>query len=777
MSRFRAQFQSDANFRFRTGLGGLMLASVLMFCPIFWGRVPFPADVVVNFPPFDAHSRACCVGMRHAEQGDLVTQVYPWHWALGQSLRQGVIPIWNPQMLMGTPFLAEPVYSVFFPLNWLYAIVNPGVALAILAMVRMGILAVTMAMFVRQLGASNAGAQLAGLTLALSGWFTAWAGWCHVDSAMWLPLLCMCIDKLIAAISPRAIALTGTTLALVVLAGHPEVAFQVILTACTYAAYRLFPLKRESGYFLAAFAGASILGILMAAVQLIPTLEWLTNITRSLQPWAAFPLHNILGLVSRDLSANPNADHVPIPEGAAYIGALAFAALPFAWLWSKKRDVIFFAALVVVSAGIVYGLQPFYWLSLHVPVLSGLPNTRLIVVVDFGLAVLMGLGLSALQARSREAQSSGLGLFLALPAIAIPLGLLVVRVAGHVAIPLRYNLPLFAAAFLLTMVAFTRRISSNVLAFCAAFLLMVDLGVFAFAHTPFVPIADIFPPSATFTFLESKADASWRAAPVDLTYGANFGMPYGLSSPDGYDFPLRRTAKLLSVFGIRGPGLGFDSKNLLGSHRGLLDLTSARYLVATDWNQGKQNLTSQPDRFHPVFHDRHVWIFEYPSALPLAFVAPESHAKVVPDETAERAEVLGADFDPRQTVILPATVSRYSGVVSPPQPDSARIVGSDANEFDIEASARTNSLLVLNEASYPGWSAWVDGQPAQVVRTNYAFLSVPMATGTHRVKIKMVSGSFRLGAALSAAGLLIMALLVGVQLFHNTAHKNLGVAK
>ena len=755
------RFRSDSAFRFRTGLGALVLAAILMYSPIFAGRVPFPADVIVNFPPWDAQTRACCHGLVHAEQGDLATQVYPWHFALGQALRNGVIPLWNPQMLMGTPFLAEPVYAVFFPLNWLNAILDPAIALAVLAILRTAIISVTMALFVRQLGASQAGAMMSGFTLALSGWYTAWGGWSHVDSAMWLPLICLSIDSLARAVSARAIAVTSVSMALVVLAGHPEVAFQVILVASTYALYRLFPLRKQSTFYFGSFAIAAIVSVMLAAVQLLPTLEWLTLIDRSLMGWGGFPIRNILAFISRDLFGNPNVDHVPIPNGAGYVGALALAVLPFLWLWPKKRDVIYFAGLVVACLGIVYQVQPFYWVSQHTPVLSGLPNTRFLCEADFGLAVLSGLGISALQARCAAFKTRGLGIALAIPAIAACFYVVALRVEGKYSVSFRYNLLVIASAFLLTIVAYLPRISARHFLLCAAVLLAGDLGTFAFGRTPFVRVADVFPPNATFDFLREKAGESWRVAAIDLTYAANSEMPYGLSTPGGYDFPLRRTAELLSVLSSHPTVINFDSGKLVRGPHGLLDLTSARFLVATDWNSGQHDLASQPERFRPIFHDtpNRVWVFENPSALPLAFLAPKDHAKIVPDEQAQRKQVLAADFDPRRTVILPAEPARFAGRSSPAQPDSVQTVSRNSNEFDIEASADQDSFLVLNEADYPGWSASVDGQPAQVLRTNYAFMSVPIATGTHTIKVRLESTSFRVGAALSLLGVIICAAL------------------
>ncbi|MCA1740571.1 MAG: hypothetical protein LC740_17660, partial [Actinobacteria bacterium] len=40
---------------------------------------------------------------------DAATQYYPWYFFLGESLRSGEIPGWNPHQVSGTPFAADPL--------------------------------------------------------------------------------------------------------------------------------------------------------------------------------------------------------------------------------------------------------------------------------------------------------------------------------------------------------------------------------------------------------------------------------------------------------------------------------------------------------------------------------------------------------------------------------------------------------------------------------------------------------------------------------------------
>src|SRR5262249_40475680 len=197
------------------------------------------------------------------------------------------------------------------------------------------------AIFMKRLGVSDAAALISGFTFAFSGWVVSWQGWSLLDSAMWLPLIFLSVDWLRTKPSPEAVGVASLAFALPVLGGHPEVAFHTAILGLLYATYRAFPLTPGGRRYLVAFGISASLSLMLAAVQLLPTLEWIRLIPRSLTDrWPTPPGVRVLAFLSRDLFHNPNVDGILIPEGAAYGGAIVIAALPFVWLWRKKVDVI-----------------------------------------------------------------------------------------------------------------------------------------------------------------------------------------------------------------------------------------------------------------------------------------------------------------------------------------------------------------------------------------------------------------------------------------------------
>jgi len=76
--------------------------------------------------------------------------------------------------------------------------------------------------------------------------------------------------------------------------------------------------------------------------------------------------------------------------------------------------------------------------------------------------------------------------------------------------------------------------------------------------------------------------------------------------------------------------------------------------------------------------------------------------------------------------------------------------------------------LLQREAWYPGWRARVDGVDAAVLRADSVFRAVALSAGEHDVEVYFDSSSFKLGALLSLAGLVVIIVLMAWRLIIRT---------
>jgi len=85
------------------------------------------------------------------------------------------------------------------------------------------------------------------------------------------------------------------------------------------------------------------------------------------------------------------------------------------------------------------------------------------------------------------------------------------------------------------------------------------------------------------------------------------------------------------------------------------------------------------------------------------------------------------------------------------------IVSRSFNSARLEVGPlNAHRLLVFLDADYPGWTATVDGEPTQILRTDDAFKGVIVAPGTHAVAFQYRSIRVRWGVAISTMALLIV---------------------
>jgi putative flippase GtrA len=86
------------------------------------------------------------------------------------------------------------------------------------------------------------------------------------------------------------------------------------------------------------------------------------------------------------------------------------------------------------------------------------------------------------------------------------------------------------------------------------------------------------------------------------------------------------------------------------------------------------------------------------------------------------------------------------------------------NQITLLVNNPVPGLLTISEAVYPGWTAFVNGQPTPILQANGLFRSVVLPAALdeqpHEVTFVYAPASFRLGAAVSVIGLsLVMGLL------------------
>ena len=136
-----------------------LLAIVFLWPVTLGGQTLIPADNLFAFPPWQAFAGQYNAVVPHNELlSDLLLENYPWKQFIVQSLRQGQIPLWNPYLFTGLPFLAAGQHSALYPLSVLFYIFPIEHVFGWFTALQLGIAGLTMYGFMRALGLGRAGA-------------------------------------------------------------------------------------------------------------------------------------------------------------------------------------------------------------------------------------------------------------------------------------------------------------------------------------------------------------------------------------------------------------------------------------------------------------------------------------------------------------------------------------------------------------------------------------------------------------------------------------------
>jgi hypothetical protein len=715
--------------------------------------------------------------MRIPGTGDLRTYFYPTYQALFDRVAQGDLPLWNPYQLCGLPWLGGPAGGLFYPPHVLYVVLPTHAALATLGLLHLVLIALSTLVLVRRAGFGMAAGVLAAILFTLRGTILDWLRWPPLlESVAWLPLGCVAILELARGGGARAAGLLALCTVSSWLAGGPQATAYVLYAWVTFVPAALVGARAAARRCLitAALAAAAIgLGTLGAAIQLIPGTEMAGQGTR-----ATGQLETALMLPFGD-SGPALLERVWLGDPRLF-GVLALALAPAVLADPRHRALAAWAVAAGVVAFLVAlgPMTPIFGTVITLPLLGWFrsPN-RLIVLVQFCLALLAGIALDTLVARGTAASSRAVKLARWLPSAAA------LAMAAHL-LHSGALLPAIMAVAVAGVLCGPWRVVPAVIAGGLVTLAIVEVTL-APPNRALLPYtredaADYRPFTGVYARLreEQASGRVWFVHPrlygMDLV--PKLASYHRVRTLDDYEsVTLRRQAEYFTFLTEGGtrplnpirifagrvtPPPSGTPLAALATRRRLADLAAVRLVVVPAAMLGSPDvqafLSTAKLRPLPSPHAR-LALFENPHALPRAFVVYRT--ETAPDPASLLARLSDPAFDPLE-------VSYVEGAPLPPAADAslrgrpAVVVRDEEELVEVEATLAAPGLLVLADAWYPGWRATVDGAPAAIVPTNHLYRGVPVPAGGHRVRFEYRPASVAVGAAASlAAGLAIAWLL------------------
>lgn len=347
-------------------------------------------------------------------RGDTYVYFYPYRDALHESLRQGFLPLWTPDIFMGVPLLANPQVGTFYPVNWLTLSLSAPDAIRIqillhITLAGMGASLLSLAMQPERERQHIFGAIIAGIIYAVGGHVGA-----HVEqinqlqALAWFPWLVLLLYQLLTTRQARWALLLAGAFCLQLFAGHTQTVF------ISGAGMGLFVLAwgilaggpwqdrlRRTVIALFLLAGISLLTLLLASPQLLPTLE-MTGLSNreggfSVEQATAFSLPPTY----LPAALLPNYDGQLFGEYVGYTGIIGLGLALWALLAKRSHNSqMRWLWLFIGAVGLFFApgrFNPVYWFLADLPGFNFFRvPARWLALYALAVAMLAGHGLQYL---------------------------------------------------------------------------------------------------------------------------------------------------------------------------------------------------------------------------------------------------------------------------------------------------------------------------------------------------------------------------------------------
>jgi hypothetical protein len=700
------------------------------------------------------------------------------------------LPLWNPDLTFGQPALANPNYLILHPITLLFRLLPFDAAFRWGIVLQFLLAAVGTYLLVRDLGCGRPAAWIAGIGFGFSGPVASLGNLCNVlATAAWLPLGAFCLRRALRATGGICGLAAALVLAVQVVGGEPIVILGSVALAVSLAwCGRPAGSGRASAWRLAWILA---IGALLAAVQVLPTLELLPLSERGagFDPglatrWSTHPLR-LLELFVPGLFGDPTGmtpgtwwgegffeSTLPLLLGI-HVGA-PVTLLALAGALGSRRDPVARVLTVGAGLGVVLALGRhalLFGLLGRIPGLDSLRYpSKFLLLTAFCLACLAGIGTEALARRERLPRS------LVIPGIVLAAGL-----AGGAAVALLAPGMASRALHGFLRVSGTAGGPRDAVALWGiaagclhgAVMAVLTLGIGALLvrrpsarPRPVLLLAalvavDLYAANAG---LNPTVEPTWyRAKPRFLATVREIepqGRIYRFPRPAGFAVRIREGAAAAST--------GF-----LWDRLSLRNATGLQYDLRFAWDRNNERLNpvasgriarDLPDL--PL--DRQVALWRLGSTRFVVAYAPLEHPglRLVDAVRGESSHPLLL-YEVLETLPRARLVGAWSGGpaggppadAGDPLPDesiagTAAILEESEGFLRVRARAAADGFLVLSDTFFPGWTAAVDGRPAGIAPAYGLFRAVPVPAGDHEVTLRYRPLSFRAGLLLSAAGLL-----------------------
>jgi hypothetical protein len=683
----------------------------------FW---PFIIPVLVLFPglssfPYPAQS---------SEYSDMVLTYYPkWMFLRNQLINFHVLPFWNPTILSGTPFAANPLSDFFYLPGWLSILFPFPLGFNILCVIHLVGGAIGMYLLLRMENLTHYAALLGAVVFEAMPKIFAHYGAGHLSlvyAIPWTPWLLWATQQRLA--KQRNIR------------GHLEIVFLALIffadvrwafyAGCIWVVYNIahshsleHEIQNKSHInIIWNILRMTLLYALLCAPLAIPLWEFTRLSSRSLMEAAdvfiySLPLSRFIGLFFPDFGGFH--EWVLYPGGVIImlcivliVGGKVNKSARF-WLWTALFTLVFSLGSNIPGFSFLAKLPIFD--LLRVP-------SRALFLTGIAISALSAYSLDQLWKDPQEINQRRI--FLILTSVTF-FSILMSIGLWFLGIKLYGNFIWGSIIISLGSILIGLRIAGwqknivwyvSLITLCLMDLLWVDISLIKFVHRN-----EVFAEDRALGDYLLKQSGLFRTYSPSYSLAQQTAANYDLQIADGVD-PMQ----LQSYVGFMQQATGIPWKSY--------SVTLPPY---ANGNPSNDNASYQPDPY-------------LLGLLNVRFIASEFDISI---EGLKLKERFGETRLYENTRALPR--AWIQPLVNTPSDGIQAVREIRWTPNKIEITAEGPGLLVLSEIHYPGWQAWVDGNKVKIQTAVGLLRSISLDPGIHLIRFQFYPFSVFLGLLIS----------------------------
>jgi hypothetical protein len=409
----RAMKRLFSRFEILIVLAFACIAVIIFFRPYFFQKkILFPSNLLVTafgpwrYEPFPEYPNG---PPNKPIAFDDIRQFFPNRKLLHEELFKRIIPLWNPYIYSGIPFMGAFDTAVWYPFSLIAALLPVIDGWNFLVVVQPILSILFMYLFLSSLPIKRHIALFGAFAYAFSGWMIVY--WQEIlvleHSFLWLPLALYASERIWKE-SKDALGFLLLVIALVcsVFGGFLQMTIYVYVTVLIWDifCYFLYKDRIKQRITLVRLIVAIAISLCIASIQLVPSIEAFLQSPRGTEMGTfvfrdfLLPFEHLITFIAPDFWGNPGSYNYFLSKGfyfekMIYIGVIPLLFALYALFFGKGKILTFWKlfGLITLSLGFALptSLLPQY---LHIPILSNSYPTRIFAVSMLSFIILACFG-------------------------------------------------------------------------------------------------------------------------------------------------------------------------------------------------------------------------------------------------------------------------------------------------------------------------------------------------------------------------------------------------